>query len=99
MVGDGRRSGGDMWAEKDSHVLKQATALESVKSSLSFLIFRICVNNKIKIELKISSFPLTLSKFRIKIELKISRFLLILSKHRIKIKLKISRFPLILSKY
>ena len=39
----GRKSKGDMWAGKDSHVLKQATASESVKSSSLYFEFVLTV--------------------------------------------------------
>ena len=42
-MGGGRKSKGDMWAEKDSHVLKQAMASESVK--LSSLYFEFVLTN------------------------------------------------------
>ena len=38
-VGGGRKGEGDVWAEKDSYVLKQATASESVKSSSLYFEF------------------------------------------------------------
>ena len=44
-VGGGRRSEDDMWAEKNSYLLKTSNGIGVGK--IVFLIFRICVNNRI----------------------------------------------------